>query len=277
MSVSGRCRGDPGAVASSLIEIGVIVLAASMIGLGTWSSVTAFAASSESKAASVTVRRVNTALTAAYDLPNSDDTTGYGGLDPNDGTATRTGDLLAKLDGVEPGLRWQQLHDWDYTTAGPLQDVWIHLWEGCSTAQAATSSPLCDILPAAQMVTAGIRDRDGSTYCVTAVAAVDPSGGTDAHQRLGRGYMSVGSADSALPTPAAQITVDEAQNGSVDYPWQNIATCAAPGSGTIKAGTPTSDHWLCDGRVPAPPANPSSTYDDRITEPGSASRYATCP
>ena len=211
------------------------------------------------------------ALTAAWTQPNGDGTRGFGGLDPTTTSTTRTDALLDKLRKSEPSIRWSDFEDWDYATADSA-DVWVHLHEGCAAA-----CPEAAVISTAAMVTIGARSAEGSTVCLTRVAA---STGSSA-DLLGTGYMTVARADSAREAPAAVQTAQIVRGGwnsatppapvdrpvTATYRWQGIANCAAPGDSTLDAA---GLHFVPSQRLPG---HSNSVLDDGPLRPGPLSRY----
>ena len=211
------------------------------------------------------------ALSVAWMQPNGDGTRGFGGLDPTNLSTTRTDALLDKLREAESSLRWSELKDWDYATAEP-GDVWVHLHEGCAVA-----CPEAAAVAAAAMVSIGVRSSDGSTVCLTRIAAATGSSTT----LLGTGYMTVATADSATEAPTATQTAEIMQGGwsgasppapvarrtSTTYRWQGIANCAAPGDSTLDSA---GRHLVPGQRLPG---HTNTVLDDGPLRPGPLSRY----
>ena len=247
------------------------IFAAMMMAAGTFSAVGALEQAWSEATAHPSLALADIALTAVWAQPNGDGTRGFGGLDPTSLSTTRADALIDKLWDVEPSIRWSELESWDYSTADP-SDVWVHLHEGCAAA-----CPDAAPISAAAMVTVGARSIDGSTVCLTRVAAAT---GNSA-DLLGTGYMTVARADSSREAPAAVQTAEIVQGGwdsasppepvdqraTATYRWQGIANCAAPGDSTLDAA---GLHFVPSERLPG---HANSLLDDGPLRPGPLSRY----
>lgn len=247
------------------------MFAAMVMAAGTGSAVGALEQSWSEATAHHSLALADVALTAAWTQPNGDGTRGFGGLDPTSPSTTRTGALIDKLWEAEPSIRWSELESWDYATADP-DDVWVHLHEGCAAA-----CPDATAISTAAMVTVGARSIDGSTVCLTRVAAATGN----SVELLGTGYMTVVRADSAKEAPAAIQAVEIVRGGwnsatppvpadrrvTATYRWQGIANCAAPGDSTFDAA---GLHFVPSQRLPG---HVNSVLDDGPLRPGPLSRY----
>ena len=236
----GLAKGDRGAFAASMIELTVILAAAALLGSGLWASVASFRAGSDQSQAERTLTRVSAALEAVH-------VTGVG-------YASDTDALVAKLQGIDPGLAWQRLGGtggWDYEEATPYTSVWVHLWEGCTpkqeedTRSSQDNKEVCTHLPPREVVSVGLRDADGGTLCLSEIKSVANS---DWVNHLGTGYQSVSLTNSLVKSPdPAGIHVAGSSSPPNSYPWQNIATCLAPGLRTRWEDTnQLHHHWLCE-------------------------------
>ena len=255
-----------------MVEVSVALFAAMVLAAGTgFASAAAFRQTWSEATANRSLVLADAALSVAWMQPNGDGVRGFGGLDPTSLTTTRTDALIDKLRQAEPSIRWSELESWDYAIAEP-SDVWVHLYEGCAAA-----CPDASAVSTAAMVTVGARSSDGSTVCLTRVAAATGSSAG----LLGTGYMTVARGDSAEEAPSAVQTAEIVVGGwnsatpptpadrrvTTTYRWQGIANCAAPGDSTLDAA---GLHFVPSQRLPG---HANSVLDDGPLRPGPLSRY----